>query len=159
MVTGSVAANLYAVPRMTRDIDIVVDLKIEDAATVYTLFKDDFYIELQTVKDEIQRRGMFNIIHNEYSLKVDLIVRKQSVYRELEFSRRTAIVTEGFQLPVVSIEDLVLSKLLWAKDNHSALQLRDIKNILNVAREIDHKYLEEWILRLNLENVYQKALE
>ena len=27
MLTGSVAANFYAVPRMTRDIDIVIEVK------------------------------------------------------------------------------------------------------------------------------------
>ena len=30
MVTGSIAMNFYAVPRMTRDIDIVVELEISD---------------------------------------------------------------------------------------------------------------------------------
>ena len=34
MVTGSMAMNYYAVPRMTRDIDIVVDLSAEHAARV-----------------------------------------------------------------------------------------------------------------------------
>ena len=30
MVTGSIAANFYTVPRMTRDIDIVVELSERD---------------------------------------------------------------------------------------------------------------------------------
>ena len=32
MLTGSMALNFCAVPRMTRDIDVVVELREEDAA-------------------------------------------------------------------------------------------------------------------------------
>jgi hypothetical protein len=159
MVTGSIAANLYTVPRMTRDIDMVIDVKAADAGSFHALFKDDFYLDLQTVKDEIQRRGMFNIIHNEFALKVDFIVRKHSPYHELEFARRTKVVTGDIQIPVVSIEDLILSKLSWAKDNFSTLQLRDVKNLLNSANKVDNEYLNEWISRLNLDAAYRKALE
>lgn len=39
MVTGSVAMNFYAEPRMTRDIDLVVALKEADAGTIVGLFE------------------------------------------------------------------------------------------------------------------------
>ncbi len=32
MLTGSMAANFYTVPRMTRDIDIVIEITERDAA-------------------------------------------------------------------------------------------------------------------------------
>ena len=38
MVTGSFAANYSALPRMTRDIDIVVDLSSADADRLCALF-------------------------------------------------------------------------------------------------------------------------
>ena len=43
MVTGSTAANYYAVPRMTRDIDIVVELGAADVETMLALF-GNFYL-------------------------------------------------------------------------------------------------------------------
>ncbi len=42
MFTGSTALNFYATPRMTRDIDIVVELHPEDAKKIYELFEKDF---------------------------------------------------------------------------------------------------------------------
>jgi hypothetical protein len=45
MVTGSMAANYYAVPRMTRDIDLVVELSASDADRFCALFEDEFYLE------------------------------------------------------------------------------------------------------------------
>ena len=51
MVTGSVAMSHYAVPRMTRDIDLVVELSASapDADRVCRLFEDDFYVDRQAV--------------------------------------------------------------------------------------------------------------
>lgn len=37
MFTGSIAANFYTIPRMTRDIDIVVELKKTDADKLYSM--------------------------------------------------------------------------------------------------------------------------
>ncbi|MDX6501428.1 MAG: hypothetical protein QOG23_4688 [Blastocatellia bacterium] len=39
MLTGSIALNYYAEPRMTRDIDIVVALTPKDADAVVALFE------------------------------------------------------------------------------------------------------------------------
>ena len=45
MVTGSCALHFYSVPRMTRDLDIVVEIHKKDIDTVFQLFKDDFFIQ------------------------------------------------------------------------------------------------------------------
>jgi hypothetical protein len=65
MMTGSMAMAIYATPRMTRDIDMVIQVYSEDIGTLVNLFRDDFYIDETSVRQAIQSRGMFNIIHNE----------------------------------------------------------------------------------------------
>ncbi len=157
MITGSTAANFYAVPRMTRDIDIVIDIRKEDAGRISNLFEDEFYVDPETVREAVDRKGMFNIIHNEYVIKIDFIVRKEGPYRELEFKRRREIQVEGVSSWVVSPEDLILSKLVWAKDSFSEMQLRDVKNILTALKGIDLKYIEQWIPSLGLAEVYEKV--
>ncbi len=81
----------------------------------------------------IAQRSLFNLIHNESVIKVDYIVRKQSEYRLAEFSRRQRIKIEDFATWIVSKEDLILSKLYWAKDSHSELQLRDVANLVSTG--------------------------
>ena len=49
MVTGSFAANYYAVPRMTRDIDLVVELSAGDTERFCALFEADFYLDRDAV--------------------------------------------------------------------------------------------------------------
>lgn len=41
MVTGSIAANFYTIPRMTRDIDIVIDIMENDINKFIDLFSDE----------------------------------------------------------------------------------------------------------------------
>lgn len=113
MVTGSIAANYYAVPRMTRDIDIVVELTAADGDRLWHLFRRDFYIDRDTVRAAIDERGVFNLIHIERVVKVDFIVRKDSEYRRREFARRRRTTAEGLEFSVVAPEDLIISKLEW----------------------------------------------
>lgn len=58
MVTGSVAANFYITPRMTRDTDIVIEVEEHDAERIFSLFSDEFYIDLDMMKDAIRRKGI-----------------------------------------------------------------------------------------------------
>src|SRR3989441_10233356 len=88
MVTGSFAANYYAVPRMTRDIDLVVELSAAAADRFCALFEGEFYLDRDAVASAIVERGAFNLIHEAHVVKVDCIVRKESDYRRTEFSRR-----------------------------------------------------------------------
>ena len=88
MVTGSMAANFYTTPRMTRDIDLVVELCDRDISHVVSLFQDDYYIDREMVEQAVRNQSMFNMIHNALVVKVDCVVRKDSEYRREEFARR-----------------------------------------------------------------------
>jgi predicted nucleotidyltransferase len=157
MVTGSIAANFYAVPRMTRDIDIVIEIKNEDIPKLIRIFQADFYIDQESVFEAVQAQGMFNILHNEYVFKIDFIVRKVSTYRELEFQRRKRIKVDGMEICIVSLEDLILSKLFWAKDSFSEMQLGDVRNLLSATKKLDRDYIHKWVQSLGLEKIYEKV--
>jgi hypothetical protein len=107
MVTGSTAANFYAVPRMTRDIDIVIELSERDIDRFIPLFKNDYYLEPETVREAVKNKGMFNVIHDEYVIKIDFIVRKDTPYRRREFSRRKKVSVEGRIFYLMAPEDLI----------------------------------------------------
>ncbi len=155
MLTGSMAMNYYAQPRMTRDIDIVVALTPRDTDAVVQLFTPDYYVSREAVSSSIMHESLFNLIHNESVIKVDCIVRKRSPYRLIEFKRRQRITIEDFTTWIASKEDLIISKLWWAKDSHSELQLRDVKNL--AATGCDAGYIEDWTRELGLLNLWQEC--
>ncbi len=155
MLTGSMAMNYYAQPRMTRDIDVVVALRPADAARVVQLFGTDYYVSREAVDSSIAHESLFNLIHNESVIKVDCIIRKRSEYRLAEFDRRHRIKIEDFETWIVSKEDLILSKLFWAKDSRSELQLRDVKNLISTG--CDRDYIERWTQVLGIANLWQEV--
>ncbi len=157
MVTGSMAVNYYGQPRMTRDIDVVVELTGADADWLRELFAEDFYIDVDAARQAIADTGTFNIIHTARVVKVDFVVRKGSDYRRTEFSRRRRVSVEGQPLFIVAPEDLIISKLEWARESRSDVQLADVRNLLASVAELDREYLARWITRLGLEALYREV--
>ena len=156
MVTGSVAMNFYAMPRMTRDIDIVLEISEKDAPRLMEMFCEDFYINQEMIINAVRSQGMFNIIHNDYVIKIDFIVRKDNPYRKTEFQRRRKVKVDSVWIWLVTVEDLILSKLWWAKQSRSERQFEDIKNILSQVKDIDKKYLEKWVRNLGIYTLYEE---
>jgi hypothetical protein len=158
MLTGSFAANYYAVPRMTRDIDLVVELSPDDADRFCACFVEDFYLDRDAVRAAIANRGAFNLIHHAYVIKVDCIVRKDSDYRRVEFARRRRGTIDGHGLAIVAPEDLIISKLDWMRGSRSEVQLADVRNLLRSVPDLDRQYLAHWTERLGLGVLYREAL-
>ena len=149
MLSGSIALNKYAIPRMTMDIDIVIELEANKLDIFLSIFEDSFYIHEQTVREEVHRLGMFNVIDHKTGFKIDFILRKDTPYRKHEFERRTKTSFGNFDVWIVSIEDLIISKLEWIQLLQSDKQIDDIKKLLKNPI-VDKEYILDWCKKLNL---------
>jgi len=118
MLTGSIALSYYAQPRMTRDIDLVIELSGREAKFVAALFAPSYYVAEADIGRAITEHGMFNILHLDKVVKIDFIIRKDTPYRLHEFERRQRVAPARLRGVIVSREDLILSKLVWAKDSN-----------------------------------------
>jgi len=159
MLTGSMAMAIYSVPRMTRDIDLVVEISPADVDRVVSLFSGDCYIDRDSVRQAISKQSLFNIIHNNWVTKADFIIRKDEEYRREEFARRQKVSIEDMTIFVVSAEDLILSKLLWGRDSKSELQFRDIRQMISNVQGLDWLYLNKWAIALGIDALLEKAKE
>ncbi len=155
MLTGSVAMNYYAQPRMTRDIDLVVALDAVEARTIVHLFETEYYVDIEAVSRAIAQHSIFNLIHSDTVIKVDCIVLKTDAYRQEEFGRRQEVALGDFQTWIVSREDLILSKLYWARESRSEMQLRDVRNLL--ATGCDAVYLQSRARTLGVEELLNEV--
>ena len=159
MLTGSFAANFYAVPRMTRDIDIIIQIFETDLDKFVQAFENHFYLDRRAILEAMEHRRMFNIINTDNAFKIDFIILKNSSYRQIEFQRKRRVIFNGVWVWIVSPEDLIISKLDWAKDSMSEMQMRDVKNLLMTLKNIDETYLHQWIQTLRLDEIYAKVGE
>ncbi|MCP4682570.1 MAG: hypothetical protein GY864_09580 [Desulfobacterales bacterium] len=157
MLSGSVALTFYGKPRMTRDIDIVVMIPLDAVDGFVKLFEQDFYIDKDMVADAIRNQAMFNIIHLETVIKVDFIIRKNHEYRILEFNKRKKKKLDDLEISVVSLEDLIISKIYWARDSFSEMQINDIISLMDLDFDMD--YVKKWCARLGLDLIFGRVLD
>ena len=155
MLTGSLAMSYYARPRMTRDIDLVVALEESQARKLADVLGSDYHIDAGAVIAALRAARPWNIIYLPSVVKIDLIPRKDTPYRRAEFERRCRVELAGVPLWVVSVEDLILSKLEWSRDSHSEQQLRDVGLLLEAP--LDRPYLEVWAARLGLDGMLKEV--
>ena len=155
MLTGSVALNCYAQPRMTRDIDLVVAFLLKDAERIEKVLGEDYYVSQEAAREAVLHQSSFNAIHQRSLIKVDFMIRKNEEYRRHEFTRRARVRLEGFEVWVVGKEDLILSKLHWARESHSQRQLADVENLIATGCNMD--YLRIWSAKLNLTDMLTRV--
>ncbi len=149
MLSGSIAFNLYAIPRSTRDIDLVVELQEYNIPPFLSAISGRYYVNEDTVKEEVRRKGMFNIIDQQSSYKIDFILLTNRPYEQLKFSRRKTVTINDQKIWIISLEDLIISKLMWIQKVESDLHKRDIRLLLENS-ETDRVYINHWITELKL---------
>ncbi|MDI6793045.1 MAG: hypothetical protein QME81_09290 [bacterium] len=72
LIGGSLASSAHGISRLTRDADLVADLKIHHAQPLADALKDAFYADVEMIKDAIRHRSCFNVIHLDSMFKVDV---------------------------------------------------------------------------------------
>jgi hypothetical protein len=154
----------YGEPRLTIDIDIVADLKIEHLARVCAAFATpEYYVSEAAVRDASLKRFQFNIIHPASGLKVDVFIPKDTEFARIEAQRIQRIRSEGeYDAWFGSPEDVLLNKLIYFQlGGGSEKHLRDIAGMMKLQREkLDRAYVttgrRSWELPRN-EHWYRSA--
>lgn len=157
MLTGSMAMVHYAIPRTTADIDIVLEISSDDVNGFIKAFEPDYYVPHGRIRDAISRNHMFNILNQKTIIKIDCVIRKKDAFQEEAFSRRRRVNYAGFEVWIISKEDLILSKLNWAKKTRSEMQMRDVGNL--IRNPFDENYVEIWAKKLGVEDLLKECFD
>jgi hypothetical protein len=157
-LTGGITSVLYGEPRMTQDIDIVLDnraIASQIEPFLLSLANSDFLFDAATIRREVERGGMFQLFDNCESLKLDLYPREM-IAGELGRSQ-LAEVYAGMQLPVASRADVAASKLAWInKGSHKSR--RDLRQIYRTSSEADRVLIHNLATQLGLEALLAEVL-
>ncbi len=162
LVCGSVASGSLGEPRMTLDIDIVVQLTPDDVDRLCSLFPEpDFYVSVAAARDAVRVRRQFNVIHPETGNKVDFMIsgRDEWSLAQLERRRRVGLLPdlEGF---TASPEDIIISKMRYYKEGGSDKHLRDCAGVLAVQGElIERDYIVRWARHFDLMPIWEAILK
>ncbi len=74
LIGGSVASSVYGVPRATQDVDLVADIRPNHVDALTSALMGEFYVDADMIRDAIQRRASFNVVHLATMFKADIFV-------------------------------------------------------------------------------------
>lgn len=162
-VTGGFAVSVWGRPRATFDIDIVMVIREEDVprvARALRMLGETTYVDEETMRREIRKRGEFNAIHPESGLKIDFWVwDSDDALDQSCLKRKVPKVVRGQRVYFISPEDLILSKLKWHVQSGSERQFEDVKTIFKFSeKQLDKAYLKEWAEKLGMSEILSQFL-
>ncbi|MCK5564765.1 MAG: hypothetical protein KAJ07_05925 [Planctomycetes bacterium] len=143
MVTGSVASVIYGEPRLTHDVDLVLELRAEEVSVFVELFPiEEFYCpSKETINAQIAREkeGHFNIIHHATGFKADVYPMGQEELHKWAMANRHQIKIEGSDIWIAPPEYVIIKKLQYYKEGQSDKHLRDIEKMLEFSADVIDK--------------------
>jgi hypothetical protein len=162
MVTGGVASVVYGEPRLTRDIDLVIELEPQDAVRFAGLWPPaDFYVPpVEVIRDESRRssHGHFNVIHHRTALRADVYLPGNDPLGTWALARTVNRRVGDDDVVMAPIEYVVLSKLRYFQLGRSDRHLRDVHQMLRVSGDfVDRPELDRWVAQLGLEREWTRA--
>jgi len=162
MYTGSIVSSLFGEPRLTHDIDVVVQLAAREAVKLGVSFPPPrYYLDEPESNEEMIRQGsMFALIDTHTGDKVDFWVLTDSEFDQSRFHRRKSVDLFGRALWVSSPEDIILAKLRWAElSGGSEKQYLDALRVFEVQRaELDTHYCTQWAGKLGVRPLWERLL-
>jgi len=133
MVVGGFAAIVYGEPRLTIDVDIVVDVKWGHIGPFVAAFPiPDYYVSEEGIRDSLQRCYPFNVIQPTTGAKVDLVPLPRDPFTRAAFQRRQRLQYDeaGHSATFITPEDIIVAKLIAYRETESDKHLRDARSVL-----------------------------
>jgi hypothetical protein len=146
MLVGAYSSGAYAVPRATKDVDLVISI---ESVAILTTFAEITSSEL-TFDDQITFETITGSLRyiltskRNKALKVELFLLGEDPFVQERFSRRQQypVPQLGCDVWLPTAEDVIIQKLRWARSK----DLDDARDVLAVQGEefLDMAYIEKW---------------
>lgn len=135
MITGSVAAMTYGEPRLTNDIDLVIELEPGELPSFESAFPEEKFYRAPTemLLIELSRglRGHTNIIHHDSGFRADIYFHGGDPLHAWAWPLRTRLEIEpGLEASFAPPQYVILRKLEYYREGGSQKHLTDIQSIL-----------------------------
>jgi predicted nucleotidyltransferase len=119
LLVGAYAVAVHGFPRATKDIDFFVWATPENAANLMRALAK-FGAPLHDISEaDLSSEGVVFQIGNS-PRRIDIITNISGVKFEQAYANKTAISIEGIEVPVISLEDLIVNKRASARTQDMA---------------------------------------
>ena len=158
-LTGGAATIAYSEPRLTQDIDLVLDRqqlgqRVEEF--IAAVDSEGFTFDKSTVQFAITNGKCFQLLDAKCILKIDLYPR-ELIAGELDRSVQMQMF-KGVSLPVVALQDLILSKLIWI--SHGSGKSRgDLRRLWQISSPEDQNAIRAYAGKHRLTDLLNEVLQ
>jgi hypothetical protein len=123
---GAQAALIWGRPRLTADVDVTVRLEPEDPdALVRAFARHGFRLRVDPGDDFVRRTRVLPFVFEPNGLPVDVVLGGPGL-EELFLSRAVPVRVGSVTVPVISPEDLIVTKILAGRPK----DIEDVRGIL-----------------------------
>lgn len=144
LLAGSFASNFYGIPRSTKDADFVLQHAGGVGAEFASKLGGGFELDPQLTFETVTGTYRQFLYHKDTSFKIELFQLSNDEHDQTRFARRQEHVLFGHKVWLLSAEDVIVSKLKWARGKDE----EDIRNVMFVQRDrLDWQYIESWCVR------------
>lgn len=160
VVTGSVASIIYGNPRLTHDIDLVININSLQVTDFLAQFDPDkFYVPpAEVFQIELKRdaHGHVNIIHLESGFKADLYFAGKSDLQMWALNKYSETEFFNMSFRLAPVEYVIIQKLLFYREAKMQKHIIDIQGILEHSKEIiDFELLNFYIDKYKLDDIWK----
>lgn len=130
-VIGGLAVSLRGMPRMTVDVDLVIQADVDDGLRLARDLPSTPFMPLfEGVEEVVASAFILPIRHRVTGVRVDLAIGVSGFERDV-VSRATPVTIGAVTIAVVSIEDLLVMKALAGRPQDET----DIQGLVDVQRD------------------------
>src|SRR4051812_503634 len=93
MVVGSLASAAYGEPRLTQDIDIVIQPTAHQLEEICRAFPtSEFYVSPEAAQQALRQGGQFNVLEPSSGNKIDFMIAKTDDWGRAQLDRRRRLL-------------------------------------------------------------------
>lgn len=166
LIGGSMASIIHGEPRLTTDLDLVVDLRKEQVPALVTALEADFHVDDRSLLRAIRESSSTNFIYLETMFKLDIYIAKRDEWTlEQMRLREKKCLIEGDNSTARQVSNpatTILQKLWWYRRGGevSEKQWRDVQGVLKVqSTSLDFDYLHQWAATLKVADLLNRAFD
>jgi len=125
---GAQAVIIWGAPRLSADVDITVEIEPEEADGFVAMMEQaGFALRIRDVEDFVARTRVIPFVHLETAIPVDVVLAGPGLEEQF-LDRVRDVEVAGMTLPVISPEDLIVTKILAGRP-------KDIEDVRGILRE------------------------
>jgi hypothetical protein len=148
MVVGSFSSNVYGLPRSTKYADFVIQQGSQSLASVAAALHGAFSMDPQASFETVTGTTKYRFVHRQTDFEIEFFNLSDDEHDRLRFERRVRGNIEGRFGYLPTAEDVIVTKLRWARSAKRQKDIDDIRGILQVqAGRLDLQYIRNWTER------------